>query len=169
MTSSFCGTFRTLSESTACTTTCVVLERIVPDDVLRDLEEAREIVNSSPREAAALLRLCVQKLCGHLGEKGDNIDDDIRALVKKGLNPLVQKSPDIVRVIVNEAVHPGVLDLRDDRDTALRLFELVNSITDQMISHPKLVSNLYENCRRTNENGSKKGMERFPNRKGRLP
>jgi hypothetical protein len=81
----------------------------LPKDLLRDFEEAREIVNSSPRGAAALLRLCVQKLCRHLGEKGDNINEDIRALVKKGLNPLVQKSLDIVRVIGNEGVHPLIL------------------------------------------------------------
>ena len=116
----------------------------LPDDALRDFQEAREIVNSSPRGAAALLRLCVQKLCKHLGEQGKNIDDDIASLVKKRLDPLVQKSLDIVRVIGNETVHPGVLDLRDDRDTALRLFELINSIADQMISHPKNVTDLYE-------------------------
>jgi hypothetical protein len=115
----------------------------LPDDILRDFEEAREIVNASPRGAAALLRLCVQKLCKHLGQKGKNIDQDIAALGRKGLNPLVQQSLDIVRVIGNEAVHPGVLDLKDDRDTSLRLFELVNAIAEQMISHPKAVGAMY--------------------------
>jgi hypothetical protein len=115
----------------------------LPEDILRDFEEAREIVDSSPRGAAALLRLCVQKLCKHLGEKGRNIDDDIASLVAKGLNPLVQKSLDIVRVIGNGAVHPGVLDLRDDRSTAVLLFDLLNAITEQMITHPKTVSNMY--------------------------
>jgi hypothetical protein len=115
----------------------------MPETVLHDFEEAREIVNASPRGSAALLRLCVQKLCKELGEKGRNIDDDIAALVKKGLNPLVQQSLDIVRVIGNEAVHPGVIDLKDDREIALRLFELVNAIADQMISHPKSVKEMY--------------------------
>ncbi|MBI5800271.1 MAG: DUF4145 domain-containing protein [Verrucomicrobia bacterium] len=115
----------------------------LPDDVAHDFEEAREIVNSSPRGAAALLRLCVQKLCKHLGEAGKNIDDDIASLVRKGLNPLVQQTLDIVRVVGNEAVHPGTLDLKDDTDTALRLFELVNAIAEQMISHPKVVSQMY--------------------------
>lgn len=113
------------------------------DDIVQDFEEAREVVNSSPRGAAALLRLGIQKLCQHLGEKGRNIDDDIGSLVRKGLNPLVQQSLDIVRVIGNEAVHPGVLDLKDDRETALRLFDLLNAIAEQMISHPKAVNAMY--------------------------
>jgi hypothetical protein len=48
-----------------------------------------------------------------------------------------------VRVIGNEAVHHGVMDLKDDRDTALQLFELVNSIADQMISHPQKIKTMY--------------------------
>jgi hypothetical protein len=115
----------------------------MPEEIRRDFEEARSIVNSSPRGAAALLRLCVQKLCKELGEKGKNIDQDIASLVKKGLNPLIQKSLDIVRVIGNESVHPGAIDMKDDRETALRLFGLINSIIDQMISHPKKVEELY--------------------------
>jgi hypothetical protein len=116
----------------------------LPPEIIADFEEAREIVDASPRGAAALLRLCVQKLCTHLGEKEKTIDDAIASLVRKGLNPFVQKALDIVRVIGNEAVHPGVLDLRDDRDTAFELFGLVNSIADQMISHPKMVETLYK-------------------------
>ena len=117
----------------------------LPEDIIRDFEEAREIVNPSPRGAAALLRLCIQKLCKHFGEKGENLDDDIANLVKKnGLNPLVQKSLEVVRVIGDEAVHPGVLDLKDDRDTALQLLKFVNAISVQMISHPKNVEVMYQ-------------------------
>jgi hypothetical protein len=116
----------------------------LPDDIVRDFEEARSIVDLSPRGAAGLLRLCIQKLCTSLGEKGKNIDDDIASLVSKGLSPLVQKSLDIVRVTGNEAVHPGVMDLRDDRDTAQRLFGLVNLIAEQMISIPRHVKAVYD-------------------------
>lgn len=115
----------------------------LPDDVRQDFNEASSIVSISPRGAAALLRLCVQKLCIHLGEKGNKIDDDIAALVRKGLNPLVQQALDIVRVIGNEAVHPGTMDLRDDPNAAHTLFGLVNAIADQMISHPKTTAELY--------------------------
>jgi hypothetical protein len=116
----------------------------LPDDIKNDFEEARKIVNDSPRGSAALLRLCIQKLCKYLGEKGQNIDDDIANLVKKGLNPIIQKSLDIVRVIGNEAVHPGSLDLKDDYDTSISLFSIVNSIAEQMITHPKMVQSMYD-------------------------
>lgn len=115
----------------------------LPEDVLHDYEEARSILDLSPRGAAALLRLCVQKLCIHLGEKGENINADIASLVAKGLNVRVQKSLDSVRVIGNEAVHPGVLDLNDNRDIASGLFVLVNIIAEQMISLPKHVDDVY--------------------------
>lgn len=68
----------------------------------------------------------------------------IGSLVSDGLNPIVQKSLDVVRVIGNESVHPGTIDLNDDRDTAIRLFDLVNIICEQMITQPRQVSELYE-------------------------
>jgi hypothetical protein len=115
----------------------------LPAEIRKDVEEARGILDLSPRGAAALLRLAIQKLCAHLGERGKNIDEDIASLVRKGLNPLVQQSLDVVRVIGNEAVHPGVIDLRDDRASAERLFDLVNIVAEQMITHPKSVQEMY--------------------------
>jgi hypothetical protein len=116
----------------------------LPPDIIADYQEARSIVNLSPRGAAALLRLAIQKLCGHLDESGKNINADIASLVRKGLSPVIQKSLDVVRVVGNEAVHPGTLDLKDDRDTASKLFRLVNLIAEQMISQPKHVHAMYE-------------------------
>lgn len=116
----------------------------LPLDVKEDFEEASRIYRISPRGAAALLRLSVQKLCKELGGKGKNIDEDIAFLVKKGLDPRIQKSLDIVRVIGNEAVHPGKIDLRDDVDTAENLFALVNLIADVMITQPKHIAQMYD-------------------------
>jgi hypothetical protein len=114
----------------------------LPDDIKPDYEEAALIFSASPRGSAALLRLCIQKLCKHLGQSGEDINKDIGALVKGGLNPMVQKSLDIVRVIGNEAVHPGTIDLNDKPETALSLFNLVNIITEAMITQPKLIGAL---------------------------
>lgn len=98
------------------------------EDIKADYEEARTIANLSPRGAAALLRLVIQKLCAHLGQPGKNINTDIKALVAKGLPPKVQEALDSVRVIGNDAVHPGMINLRDDRETVNKLFRLVNFI-----------------------------------------
>lgn len=115
----------------------------LPPDVRVDYEEAGTLLQLSPRGAAALLRLAIQKLCKELGEKGRNIDDDIASLVKKGLDPRVQQALDVVRVVGNNAIHPGQIDLRDDRATAEKLFGLVNLIAEIMISQPKHVADMY--------------------------
>lgn len=117
----------------------------LPDDIKEDYEEARNIANDSPRGATALLRLAVQKLCTHLGEKGKNINDDIASLVKKGLPVKIQQALDVVRVVGNNAVHPGQIDLKDKPEVANSLFGLINLITEIMITQPKHISEIYEN------------------------
>jgi hypothetical protein len=115
----------------------------MPEDVAADYNEARMIVELSPRGACALLRLGLQKLCRALGEPGKNINDDIKALVGKGLLPKVQYALDALRVIGNNAVHPGELDLRDDRGTALALFGSMNLVVEQMIAGSRQARDLY--------------------------
>ncbi len=128
----------------------------MPEDVKEDYEEARSVVEVSPRSAAALLRLALQKLMIHLGESGKNLNDDIANLVKEGLPVKIQKALDAVRVIGNNAVHPGELDLRDDKETALALFELLNMIVEVMITQPKKVDEIYEKL----PEGAKEAIER---------
>jgi hypothetical protein len=114
------------------------------DDIKKDFEEARQIANLSPKGAAALLRLVIQKLCVQLGEPGKDINKDIGSLVKKGLPAAVQKALDIVRVIGNESVHPGQIDLNDNPAITSKLFELVNMIAAKMITEPKEIDKLFE-------------------------
>lgn len=115
----------------------------MPEDVKADYQEASSIAAASPKAAAALLRLAVQKLCVHLGGNGKNINDDIKHLVQDGLPGKIQKALDIVRVVGNNAVHPGQISIDTAEDVA-QLFTLVNVITDTMISMPKKIDSMYE-------------------------
>lgn len=116
----------------------------MPSELRADYEEAASIVQLSPRGAAALLRLVLQKLMPLLGEKGKNINEDIKSLVSKGLDPSIQQALDALRVVGNSAVHPGELDLQDDGQVVASLFGLINYIVEQRISHPKKLADLYE-------------------------
>ena len=115
----------------------------MPETITADFEEARLIAGDSPRGSAALLRLCLQKLCVELGEAGKNINDDIGKLVAKGLPVEVQKALDVVRVFGNNAVHPGELDLQDDADAVRNLMRMVNFISERMIGQPKKIEELF--------------------------
>lgn len=115
----------------------------MPAEVRSDYEEARSIFDRSARSASALLRLAVQKLCTALGEKSENLNGDIASLVRKGLPPQVQQALDVVRVVGNNQVHPGVLDVRDNPEVAIALFGLVNLIIEVMIAQPKHVKDMF--------------------------
>lgn len=117
----------------------------LPPACRTEYEEARGVMATSPRAAAALLRLCIQKLCIELGRKEKNINDAIGGLVKDGLPSRVQAALDIVRVVGNNAVHPGQLTLEDHAEQASALFDLVNIIVEQMVSQPKRINEMYAN------------------------
>lgn len=114
------------------------------DDIRKDYEEAASICSKSPRGAAALLRLAIQKLCGELGQTNKNLNDAIGELVKQGLLPKVQKAMDYVRVTGNEAVHPGQVDLRDNPEIVGKLFDLVNGVAQEMITRPRMLEETFE-------------------------
>jgi hypothetical protein len=108
-----------------------------------DFEEAVSVIDLSPRSSAALLRLCIQNLMKELNQKGQNLNSDIGALVAQGLDPGVQKALDVVRVVGNNAVHPGQIDLKDDKAAAMSLFQLLNVIIERCISIPKKIEAMY--------------------------
>jgi predicted RNA-binding Zn-ribbon protein involved in translation (DUF1610 family) len=116
----------------------------MPDEVTLDYLEAAGIANKSPRGAAALLRLALQKLCKHLGESGENINKDIRSLASKGvLSNSVIKVADTIRLTGNNAVHPGEMSEEDIDEVSLKLFDLLNYIVRYAITEPKELEALY--------------------------
>lgn len=113
------------------------------EDIKNDYREAASILNKSPRGAAALLRLAVQKMCIYLGEKGEDLNHDIGELVKKGLPRGIKEALDLVRITGNSAVHPGEIDFNDNPKIAANLFSIVNFIAEKMITEPKELESFY--------------------------
>lgn len=107
-------------------------------------QEAARIFLDSPRGASALLRLSLQMLLKQLGKEGKNINSDIKELVAGGLSPEIQQALDLLRVIGNNAVHPGQINLDDNKEVALKLFKIFNFIANEMITKPKQIATLYK-------------------------
>ena len=137
------------------------------DDEIKKLYlEAATIYQDSSRASAALLRLCIEKLCNQLGEKG-RLDDCIAALVQKGITKKIQQALDYCRVIGNNAIHPGQIDLEDDSNKVFILFDLVNDIADEMITKPKEMEDKYsslpERVRESIEKRDSRASQSSPN------
>lgn len=117
----------------------------MPDEVREDFSEARQIVDDSPKAAAALLRLAMEKLVQDLTENEDqSLYAGIGELVDEGrIDERIQKALDSVRVTGNDYVHAGEIYRPDDRETALRLFELVNVIVELTITREKMIEEAY--------------------------
>ena len=120
----------------------------MPNEVKEIYQEARAVQSISPRAAAALLRVALEKLCEELGEKKGNLNKRISNLEKKGLPEKVIKDLNIVRIYGNEGgSHAGQIDLtgKDNEEIVKGLFNLVNFIVKETITDPKVTESLFNN------------------------
>lgn len=115
----------------------------MPDDVKEIYIEAGEVLNISPRASAALSRLAIEKLVAHLHARGKDLNTQIGSLVSKGMPIEIQQMLDSVRVIGNNAVHPGQIDIKDNKELALSLLSFINLIVDNRITQPKKILDIY--------------------------
>lgn len=118
------------------------------DDLNEEIQslynEASKIFLDSPKGSTALLRLALQMLLKQIGKEGKNINNDIKELVESGLSSKIQKALDLLRVVGNNAVHPGQINLDDNSKVALKLFKILNIIADEMITKPREIDTLYD-------------------------
>jgi len=100
----------------------------------------------SPASAAALLRLALQLLLKEVlqEESSGNIFEDIMKLKNRPIDSSLVKALDIIRISGNESVHPGTLNLDENKDDALYLFDLLNMICDQFFAQPRKMQEMYE-------------------------
>ena len=130
----------------------------MPESVKELYEEARNISNDSPRAAAALLRVSLEKLTEELGEKTGSLNSRIGNLHKKGLQQTVINSLDVVRISANEGgSHAGEIDLtgEDGAEIVNRLFWLVNTIIEKTISEPAEIKKQFSQMPKNKKDGIK--------------
>jgi hypothetical protein len=115
----------------------------MPAEVLAIYDEARAVSPHSRRAAAGLLRLGLQMLVDELEQGSGDINTKIGALVQKGLDPTMQRAMDVLRVVGNEAVHPGTIDLDADDSLLPGLFRMINIVVEQVVTRSKEASSLF--------------------------
>lgn len=114
----------------------------MPNDIQQIYIEAAKVIKDSPRASAALSRLAIDQLTQQFSKKS-TLDQRIGDLVSKGLSTKLQQAFDIVRVIGNNAVHPGEIELNDNREMAKSLLNLLNIITENLITQPNQINEFY--------------------------
>ena len=102
-----------------------------------DFEQAATILNKSPRAAAALIRVCIQKMIPLLKNTGKNLDENISSLVGKGLEVEIGQAMDVLQVIRKNPVQENHIDLRAETVMATRMFESLKEILERrMLKNP---------------------------------
>lgn len=118
----------------------------MPEPVKQDYREARQVVEDSPKAAAALLRRAIEGLVDHLlDDPEDHLYSDIQTLADGGIiDDRIRKAFDAIRVSGNDYTHAGRIYAEDNREKALQLFELTNTIVRTTIADDRLIDELYE-------------------------
>lgn len=116
----------------------------MPEEVKEVYNEARAILDFSPRASAALLRLALEKLLPLVGAEGKDINSMIGDLVSKGLPEEMQKATDGLRIVGNESIHPGTIKIEDNKEVSEILFEILNFIVGRLITEKKRIKKIYD-------------------------
>ena len=97
--------------------------------------KAASVATICSEAACAMLRKVLEIMLNDIGKSG-TIYKMIGDLKKEGLDDDLVDDLNIVRVIGNQAVHPGTIDFNDTVEVDM-LFELINDLSDVLITKPK--------------------------------
>jgi len=117
----------------------------MPDNVKDIYLEARNVLNISPKSACALLRLALERLMGELDVEGRTLNDKINNYCNNynSDNRLI-KAFHLVRLVGNDVVHSGVLDVDDNEDIARAMFGIINEIVNETITKKNKMDAIFE-------------------------
>ena len=116
----------------------------MPDEVKELYIESAQVLPTSPRAAAVLLRFGLQILLGAVGGGGKNINNNIKKIVESGVDRETQRALDILRVFGNSGAHPEEIKLDENPDLVYEMYELMNIVTDRLITRKNKIDELYD-------------------------
>lgn len=131
----------------------------MPSSIKDIYKEAASIANKSPRAAAALLRLALEKLLkDELEVKGKSLNERIKNLYSSGAPGNIIKIMDIIRITGNDGIHDGnlgVIDIeqKDNFSNVIVLFNFINYLVDQFIVQPQKINAMVDNFSQGQKNG----------------
>ena len=97
------------------------------DEASEDFEEAAAILNKFPRGAAALTRICIQKMMPLVKGNAKNQDENFSSLVRKGLEVEIQQAMDVLQVVRKSPLQRSEVDLKEENEAAKNF---LNSLRD---------------------------------------
>lgn len=114
----------------------------MPADALKLYEEARAVGGQSPRSAAALLRLATEVLVNGLDPAAGTLYQKIGRLQERGLAQQIVDALDVLRVIGNNAVHPGEIVMSEQPETVGALFAVLNHVVTEVVTKEREIRQL---------------------------
>ena len=117
----------------------------MPSNVKKVYYEAKTVLNISPKSACALLRLALEILMNELDINGRTLNDKINNYCNDfDSNNRLIKAFHLVRIVGNETVHPGTIDIDDNEDIARAMFEILNEIVNETITKKKKLDAIFD-------------------------
>jgi hypothetical protein len=114
-----------------------VQETAEDEEVSEDFEEAAAILNKFPRGAAALTRICIQKMMPLVKENAKNLDENISSLVRKGLEVEIQQAMEVLQVVRKSPLQTTEFDLKEENETVKKFFNSLERILERrMLKKP---------------------------------
>jgi hypothetical protein len=113
----------------------------MPEDVRNIYDEARSIINRSPRAASALMRLALETLLTELYPNEGNLNATIGAASRAGLPGSIIQAMDVLRFNGNDAIHE--INREDSPETAASLARILNLVVERLITEPRQIADLH--------------------------
>ncbi|WP_137292694.1 DUF4145 domain-containing protein [Nocardioides dongxiaopingii] len=113
----------------------------MPETVLSVYNEARSVINLSPRAASALLRLALEGLLTSLYPDAGNLNATIGAAKAAGLPETIVQAMDVLRFRGNASIHE--LNREDTPETAASLATILNLVVERLITEPKQIAEMH--------------------------